>query len=117
MAEREELCQLKSSSELGLIEQTDSVMQAVTQVRTPDELQNIYKELLKLKTLVQRSFEQLASRVDSGQSPDSARKNAPLGSAQKRVSFPAVLAQTMQSPPMAHKQLSTSSATKPLLKK
>ena len=27
-------------------------MHAVTQVRTPDELQSIYKELLKLKTMV-----------------------------------------------------------------
>ena len=27
-------------------------MHAVTQVRTPDELQSIYKELLKLKSMV-----------------------------------------------------------------
>lgn len=32
-------------------------MHAVTKVRTPDELQNIYKELLKLKNLVSASFE------------------------------------------------------------
>ena len=40
-----------------MIEQTEAVMHSVTQVRTPDELQNIYKELLKLKNFVASSFE------------------------------------------------------------
>ena len=43
-------------SERELVEQTDAAMLAVTQVRTPDELQSIYKELLKLKTMMSQSF-------------------------------------------------------------
>ena len=39
-------------SEREMIEQTEAAMLSVTQVRTPDELQSIYKELLKLKAMM-----------------------------------------------------------------
>ena len=35
----------------------DVTLLQVTQVRTPDELQGIYKELLKIKTMVQQQQE------------------------------------------------------------
>ena len=97
-SEREELNAWKSKSEQDLTEQTEYVMHAVTQVRTPDELQNIYKELLKLKTQVMASFGEypgsMGFRADKSKFVDSARKSSTslAGSAQKRVSFPAVLA-------------------------
>lgn len=101
-------------SEQNLIDLTQHVMHQVTQVRTPDELQNIYKELLKLKTVMSSSFtatfpaDRSAISNQSDSKPkggsaliDSARKQnsrSVLSSGQKRVTFPAVLAQPMDGP-------------------
>ncbi len=58
-------------------------MHSITQVRTPDELQNIYKELLKLKNNVMASFQSApayqapakTAKIDKSSFLDSARKN------------------------------------------
>ena len=104
-SERDQVDEWKHQSEDSLVNQTEHVMHAVTQVRTPDELQNIYKELIKLKALVSSSF---ASKpyVPGGMAEPPRKANAQVvgssgsiqGSGQKRVTFPAVIAQTMNPP-------------------
>ena len=92
------------------MEQTDHVMHAVTQVRTPDELQNIYKELLKLKTMMSQAQSAASSlALSKSSSIVSATSNGTSttdrgsvvgseSSSKKRVTFPAVLAHTMNEP-------------------
>ena len=45
-------------------------MHSVTQVRTPDELQTIYKELLKLKTMVSDSFGKVTPKPAASETRD-----------------------------------------------
>lgn len=59
--EKDSIEENKKMVEKDLVDQTELVMHAVTQVRTPDELQNIYKELLKLKTMMSGSFAKIGS--------------------------------------------------------
>ena len=62
----------------------------MTQVRTPDELQSIYKELLKLKTMMSSSFTATfpADRSGLGNQSDSKPKGGSvlIDSARKKTS-------------------------------